>query len=102
MHAALSIPSMNEGAFRAVLVNLGSVNRKVADAIPNRALWNNGGKIVEMEEPPQFSKPFMTVVGEAINKGHISVRRTAKLMHTTVDDLQDLFDAHDVDCMIGL
>ena len=84
------------------LVNLGSVNRKVADAIPNRALWNNGGEIVGMEEPPQFSKPFMTVVGEAINKGHISVRRTAKLMHTTVDDLQDLFDSHDVDCMIGL
>ncbi len=84
------------------LVTLGSVNRKIADGIPARVLSNNGGTIAEIEKPPQFSKPFVTVVGDAINKGHISVRRTAKLLRTTIDDLQDLLDTHGVECMIGL
>ena len=84
------------------LVNLGSVDRKTAKTIPNRVLRNNGGKSAEIEAPPRFSKPFMKVIGDAIDKGHISARRTAKLLQTTIDDLQDLFDVHGVDCGIGL
>ncbi len=84
------------------LVNLGSVNRKVADAIQNRALWNNGGEVTKIEEPPKFSKEFVRVVGDAINKGHISARRTAKLLQTTIDDMQDLIDVHGIDRVIGL
>ena len=84
------------------LGNLGSVDRKAAENIPIRALRNNGRKSAEIEAPPRFSKPFMKVIGDAIDKGHISARRTAKLLHTTIDELQDLLDVHGVDCVIGL
>ena len=84
------------------LVNLKSLDQTVAEAVPDRSLRNNGIEKANHEAPKQFSKRFMKVIGDAIDRGYISVRRTAKLLAVTIDDLQELFEAHDVDCKIGL
>ena len=84
------------------LVNVDSLDSTVAEAIPDGPLKNNGQDEAIKEAPLHFSKRFMKVIGNAIDYGHISVRLTAKLLGTTIDDLQELFYAHDVDCEIGL
>lgn len=84
------------------LVNADLLDSTVAEAIPDDPLKNNGQDEAIKEVPLQFSKHFMKVIGDAINYGHISVRLTAKLLGTTIDDLQELFFAHNVDCEIGL
>lgn len=84
------------------LVKLDSLNRKVAETIPNRSLRNNGNGRSSDGAPLRFSKRFMEVIGDAIDVGQISVRRIAKLLNITIDDLQELLDAYDVSCEIGL
>jgi len=43
-----------------------------------------------------FSRPFMDVLGLAIDEGRVSVRRAAGLLDLTVEDLAELFAAHGV------
>ena len=44
------------------------------------------------EFPPLFSKPFLETIGHAIDRGHLSVSRAAKLLRVPVDELGELFD----------
>jgi XRE family transcriptional regulator, fatty acid utilization regulator len=44
--------------------------------------------------PARFSKRFVETLGWGIENGHLSVRRSATLLDTTVDDLATLFSEH--------
>ena len=78
------------------LVALGKLTATAARSLPETALRNNGHDDVEAIPPPLFSKPFMEVVGLAIDKGLVSARRAAALLDGTIEDLADLFTGHGV------
>ena len=52
--------------------------------------------------PTLFSKPFMEVLGQAIDEGRVSARRIADLLHLTIDDLRDLFARYSVEAPLDL
>lgn len=79
------------------LVALGRLKLARARAIPDAALRYNGRDAGETNPPPLFSKPFMEVIGLAIQEGRLSVRRAADLLSMTIEDLEDLFAAHGVE-----
>jgi Zn-dependent peptidase ImmA (M78 family)/transcriptional regulator with XRE-family HTH domain len=56
----------------------------------------------DVEPPPLFSKPFMDVLGQAIDEGRVSARRAADLLHLTIDDLRDLFARYAVEAPLDL
>jgi XRE family transcriptional regulator, fatty acid utilization regulator len=56
----------------------------------------------DREPPPLFSKPFMEVLGQAIDEGRISARRAADLLHLTIEDLSDLFARYAVEAPLDL
>lgn len=78
------------------LVALGKLTATAARSLPETALRNNGHDDVEAIPPPLFSKPFMDVVGLAIDEGLVSVQRAAALLDGTIEDLADLFTGHGV------
>ena len=84
------------------LVALGALTKATARSLPETALRNNGHGDVETFPPPSFSKPFMEVMGLAIDKGLVSVRRAAALLDGTVEDLADLFARHGVKASVEL
>ena len=67
-----------------------------ADAL-RKAAPKRGG-----EPPPLFSKPFMEVLGQAIDEGRVSARRVADLLHLTIEDLRDLFARYSVEAPLDL
>ena len=52
--------------------------------------------------PLRFSRRFVETIGWGMSLGHISVRRTAQIMGTSVDDLADLFSEHGLKCPFDL
>ena len=84
------------------LVALGELTATAARSLPETALRNNGHDDVEAIPPPLFSKPFMEVMGLAIDKGLVSVRRAAALLDGTIEDLADLFTGHGVKSPVEL
>ena len=78
------------------LVALDRLKPARARAIPDAALRNNGHNGREAPKialPLLFSRPFMEVIGRAIDEGRVSTRRAAGLLDLTVEDLADLFAA---------
>ena len=84
------------------LVALGLINTATARAVPDAALRHNGRNDAQVVPPAAFSRPLMEVVGLAIGRGHVSVRRVSALLDTTVDELSGLFRAHGVACPADL
>ena len=84
------------------LVSLRKLKRAVAYSVPKMALSKNGQKDIDGTLPALFSKPFVEVIGIAIEQGYMSVRRTAGLLQLTVEELVDLFTMHDVEFPIDL
>ena len=76
------------------LVSLGALSREKARNLPDAALRRNGQGNMEDACPALFSRPFMEVIGLAIEQGLVSVRRAAALLDLTIDDLADTFVAH--------
>ena len=92
---------VTSSALRWRLVALKKLKLGVARSVPDSALKNNGGKSPP-DPPPLFSRPFVEVLAEAIDQGYISVRRAAGLVGLVIEDLQQVFSDHDVDCAIDL
>lgn len=84
------------------LVALGHLTAETARTSPDAALRHNGRDGAEDVAPPLFSRPFMEVIGLAIEEGLLSIRRAAALLDLTVDDLCDLFEAHEIEQEISL
>jgi hypothetical protein len=63
---------------------------------------DGGGKRVDLLRangettpvPPRYGKRFVEVLAWAIDEGHVSARRAALLLETTVDGRRDLFAEH--------
>jgi hypothetical protein len=83
------------------LVALDRLKPAVARTVPDAALRNNG-RDVGAAIPPPFSKPFMEVIGLAVDEGRVSARRAGALLDLTVDDLADLFATHGVQSPVEL
>lgn len=92
---------VTSSALRWRLTGLGMLKGATANALPESALRNNGGK-AKPATPPPFSRPFAGVLAAAIEQGRISVRLAADLVNMTIDDLIDLFHAHGVENPIRL
>ena len=78
------------------LVALSLLAKATAHALPDEALRNNGREVAEDIPPALFSRPFAEVIGLAIERGHVSVRRAAALLGLTIEGLSDVFAAHGV------
>jgi len=70
------------------LINMKAISIK--DRIEDELLRNNGSQL-KATTPPKFGKQFMAVIRWSISKGQISVRRAAKLLDVTVDELSAIF-----------
>ena len=92
---------VSSSALRWRLVELRKLTKAMAQEIPDAALRNNGGND-DSTPPPLFSRPFAEVVATAIDRGHLSVRRAARLVGLPIEGLEELFAEHGVDCAIDL
>lgn len=100
LNAAADELLVTTSALKWRLVALDWLKAARARAIPDAALRNNGHNGREAPKialPLLFSKPFMEVIGRAIDEGRVSTRRAAGLLDLTVEDLADLFVAHGVE-----
>lgn len=80
------------------LVSIGVMDADTARAFDDRLLSHNGQADGRQDElPPLFGRRFMEVMAAGIDQGHISVRRAAALLDVTIDELGELFDAHEVE-----
>lgn len=79
-------------AFKWRLVSLGLLRRTVAECISEAALRMDCPDDARL--PARYSRRFMETLGWAIEEGHISVRRAASIIGTTVDELADIFSEH--------
>jgi len=100
LNAAADELLVTASALKWRLVALDWLKPARARAISDAALRNNGHTGREASKaavPLLFSKPFMEVVGLAIDEGRVSTRRAAGLLDLTVEDLRDLLVAHGVE-----
>ena len=95
INARATALGVSADALRWRLASTGLLAQKTAREIPAAALRNNGvANPARSEVPPLYSRALMTVVVDAIEEGFISVRRTARLLDTTIDALGELIAAH--------
>lgn len=93
---------VTSSALRWRLVALKQLSKSASASLPEAALRNNGRPSVEMKNggiqaekpPPRFSRRFAEVMARAVDKGLISLRRTASLLDCPVEGVGDLFAEH--------
>lgn len=83
------------------LLALKKISRETANAVPDRQLRYNGKRSAD-SLPELFSKPYVEVVGHAIDKGLVSARRMCRILDLTIEDLNDLYIAHGLPYSIDL
>ena len=88
---------VSSSALRWRLVERAKINVATARALPEAALHRNGHETAEDSPPALFSRPFVEVIGLALEQGCLSIRRTGDLLGLAADDLADLFAAHALD-----
>ncbi len=93
---------VTSSALRWRLVALGQLKPSVARSLPEAALRNNGRDAAAGAAPALYSKPFVEVLGLAVGKGIVSIRRMAGLLDLTVEDFADLCATYGVDSPVEL
>lgn len=93
---------VTSSALRWRLAALRQLTKAKAKAIPEAALRNNGHEPAPCEPPPLFSKPFVELLAAALQRGCISVRRTASLCGLSIEGLEELFAVHGVERTVEL
>ncbi len=96
LNAAADELHVTSSALRWRLVALGALSLARARALPNVALRHNGREDADNIRSVLFSRPFMEVIGLALEQGLVSVRRAAGMLGLTVEGLTDVFAAHGV------
>jgi XRE family transcriptional regulator, fatty acid utilization regulator len=76
------------------LHNLGIFSRGDLVGINDERLVANGDRQNADERPPRFSRDFVVRVHEAIESGHLSLRRAAGLLDLSIEDLAGVFDEY--------
>ena len=94
LNAAADALNVTSSALRWRLVALGHLTGAMARALPEAVLRNNGRRQPDEARPPLFSAAFAEVVATAIERGHLSVRRAARLVGMPIEGLEELFAAH--------
>lgn len=102
LNAAAEELRVTSSALRWRLVTLGALTAARARGLPDDALRHNGREDAENPPPAPFSRPFMEVIGLAIERGLVSVRRAAGLLGLTIEELSEVFAAHGVADPINL
>lgn len=102
LNAAADALSVTSSALRWRLVALGQMTTSTARALPDAALRHNGRGKADDVKPPLFSRSFAEVIVTAIDRGHLSVRRAAKLVGLPIDGLEELFASHGLDYALEL
>lgn len=88
---------VSSDALRWRLASTGLLTQKAAREIPSEALRHNGYvDLAEPEMPPLFSHRFLQVIVDAIDGGHISARRVARLLDMSFEQLSEVILAHDL------
>ncbi len=101
---------VTSSALRWRLVALGVLSNDAATSLPEHLLRNNGQPRVEVKDATikthrpeaRFSRRFTKVISRAVDKGLISLRRTASLLECTVEDVGDLFVEHGLERPVEL
>jgi XRE family transcriptional regulator, fatty acid utilization regulator len=75
------------------LVNAGMLKRTVAEGLADE-LVRVGTDTSPTQLPKRYSRSFVEVIGWGIDEGHLSARRAATLLETSLDDLRSLFAEH--------
>jgi Zn-dependent peptidase ImmA (M78 family) len=96
LNAVANELQVTASALKWRLVATDMLKPAIARAVPDAVLRNNGRDAVPAALPPLFSKPFMEVIGLAVDGGRVSARRAGALLDLTIDDLADLFTTHGV------
>ena len=102
LNTAADAMCVTSSALRWRLVSLRHLARGKAMALPEAALRNNGREPTEVRRPPLFSRPFVEVLVEGLDQGHVSVRRAAELLGLVIEDMEALFSAHGLDYALDL
>ena len=102
LNSAADALSVTSSALMWRLVALGHLTRQKARAVPEAALRNNGRRQTEEARPPLFSRSFAEVVVTAIDRGHLSVRRAARLVGLPIEGLEELFAVHGFEYVLDL
>ncbi len=93
---------VTSSALRWRLVALKELSKSAATSLSEDKLRNNGRPSVEMKDgairttrpPARFSRRFAEVMAGAVDKGLVSLRRTASLLECPVEGVGDLFAEH--------
>lgn len=101
LNAAADELQVTASALKWRLVALERLKPAMARAVSDAALRNNGRETV-LAPPPPFSKPFMEVIGLAVEEGRVSARRASALLDLTIDDFADLLATHGVQAPVEL
>ena len=88
---------VTSSALRWRLAALGELKQAVARSLPEAALRNNGRQVADSAPPALFSRAFLEVLGLAMDRGHLSMRRACGLLDLSVEDLADLFALHGIE-----
>jgi XRE family transcriptional regulator, fatty acid utilization regulator len=102
LNAVANELQVTASALKWRLVALQRLRPAVEPDVPDAALRNNGRNEPPPPAPALFSRPFMEVIGLAVNEGRVSSRRAAALLDLTVEDLADLFATHGVHAPLDL
>ncbi len=102
LHRTADEFAVSASALRWRLASLGRLRQEVAKSLSDSDLRHNGPGPVDAPRPPLFSKRFMEVIGLAIDQGFISIRRTARLLDLTLEELRRLFGAHELRCSLDI
>ena len=89
---------VSSSALRWRLVELGELSSTVAGSLPEPALHNNGHGTDYADPPLLFSRPFLEVLGLALDEGLVSVRRANSLLGLETAELVSLYREQGIDC----
>ncbi len=93
---------VSSSALRWRLVERAEIDAPTARALPEAALRRNGHETEEESPAPLFSRPFVEVIGLALERDCLSTRRAVDILGLTVEDLADLFATHEIDFLSHL
>lgn len=75
------------------LLNLGIITKEQAASVNDH---NFGSLYAKEPLPKRFSKEFVHRLHNALDQGHLSVRKASKLLHINTDSLAELFREYDM------
>ncbi len=88
---------VSTAALKWRLVNLGLLKKSVAERISDEVSRQFRPSRREEPAPLRFSKRFVSLIGWALENGHVSVRRLATVLGLTIDDLAEVFREHQME-----